>query len=171
MTGPQDMPPVQAEPATPPAGKAGRGIRIALGISVALNLLVAGLVAGAVLRDGGPRDRMVRDLDLGPFTEAFRPEDRDALRREFIARMPGMRDMRQEMRGDFGALLDVLRAEPFDLDAARAILDRQRGRMQERVDLGQALIVDRLAAMSAEERAAFADRLERRLRFGGRGRD
>ena len=61
--------------ATPAAGVAaargGRGVRIALGISVALNLLVVGLVAGAVLRDGGPRERMVRDLDFGPFTEAL----------------------------------------------------------------------------------------------------
>ena len=155
-----------------PEGRtSGRGIRIALGVSVALNLLVAGLVAGAFLRDGGPRDRMVRDLDLGPFTEAFRPEDRDALRRDFVERMPAMRDMRSEMREDFAALLSVLRTEPFDTDAARAVLERQRGRMQERVDLGQALILERLAAMSPADRAGFADRLERRLRFGFRHGD
>lgn len=172
MTGPQDQPPVTEQPqgkgpesARPGAGK---GLRIALGLSVAFNMLVVGLVAGAVLRDGGPRDRMVRDLDLGPFTEAFRPEDREEMRRAFIARMPALRDMRQAMRGDFAALLEVLRSEPFDVEAARAILRQQRGRMQERVDLGQSLILDRLASMTPDDRAAFADRLERRLRFGGR---
>lgn len=164
MTGAQESQVPQAEPAK---GGSGRGLRVALGISVALNLLVVGLVAGAVLRDGGPRERMVRDLDLGPFTEAFRDADRDALRRDFVARMPALRDMRAAMREDFQALLAVLRTEPFDAAAAQAILENQRGRMQARVDLGQELILDRLAAMTPEDRAAFADRLERRLRHGG----
>lgn len=149
--------------------RAGRGLRIALGVSLALNLLVVGVVAGAFLREGGPRDRMVRDLDLGPLTDAFRAEDRMAMRREFIRRMPALRDMRDAMQQDFGALLAVLRREPFDRAAAQGVLENQRQRMQERVDLGQELILDRLAAMSPEARAGFADQLERRLRRGGPG--
>ncbi len=159
-----------------PVGKAGgsRGLRIALGVSVALNLLVAGLVAGAVLRDGGPRDRMLRDLDFGPFTEALSDQDRDALRREFVARSGGFRDARAEMRADFDALLAVLRATPFDAEAARAVLAATQARVQERLTLGQEVLVERLAAMTPEAREAFADRLERRLRRGGsdgRGRE
>lgn len=149
----------------------GRGVRIALGVSVALNLLVAGLVAGAVLRDGGPRDRMLRDLEFGPFTEALSREDRDALRRDFVARSGGFRDMRAEMRSDFDALLGALRAEPFDIDAARAVLAGQQARMQSRLALGQDLLLERLAAMPPRARAEFADRLEERLRHGGRGGD
>ena len=152
-------------------GGSGRGLRIALGVSVALNLLVAGLVAGAVLRDGGPRDRMLRDLDFGPFTEALEPRDRDALRRDFVDRSRGMRDARDAMRADFDALLAVLRAEPFDVAAARAVLEGQRSRMQARIDLGRDLLLERLAAMSVEARSAFADRLERRLRRGGGPQD
>jgi len=149
----------------------GRGLRIALGVSVALNLLVAGLVVGAVLRDGGPRDRMLRDLDFGPFTEALTREDRDALRRDFVARSGGFRDMRAEMRADFNALLAALRAEPFDIDAARAVLEGQQTRLQSRLVLGQDLLLERLAAMSPEARAAFADRLEQGLRRGGGDRE
>ena len=149
----------------------GRGLRIALGISVALNVLVAGLVAGAVLRDGGPRERMLRDLEFGPFTEALSREDRDALRRDFVARSGGFRDMRAEMRSDFDALLGALRAEPFDIDAARAVLAGQQARMQARLELGQELLLERVAAMSPQARAEFADRLEERLRRGGRGGD
>lgn len=165
--------------ATPAAGVAaargGRGVRIALGVSVALNLLVVGLVAGAVLRDGGPRERMVRDLDFGPFTEALSREDRAALRRAFLQRSPGMQDMRQQMRQDFRALLAALRAEPFDPDALRGVLVNQQARMAERVSLGQELMLERLSVMAPQERAAFADRLEQRLRHGAReghgGRD
>jgi uncharacterized membrane protein len=156
-----------------PAGKpgAGKGLRIALGVSVALNLLVAGLVAGAVLRDGGPRDRMLRDLDFGPFTEALSGADRDALRREFVARSGGFRDMRDEMRADFDALLRALRVEPFDVEAVRGLLAGQQARVQERLMLGQDLLLERLAAMSPTARAEFADRLEHRLRRGPGRRD
>lgn len=154
------------------AGKPGRGVRVALGISVALNLLIVGLVAGAVLRDGGPRERMVRDLDFGPFTEALSRADREALRREYIARSPGMRDMRQQMRQDFRAFLAALRAEPFDPAALRGVLANQQARMAERVTLGQDLMLERLTAMPPEARLKFADRLEERLRRGtGAGRE
>jgi len=156
------------------AAKAGKGLRIALGISLALNLLVVGLVAGAVLRDGGPRDRMVRDLDFGPFTEALSPEDRDALRRAFIDRAPDLRGARQEMRTDLEAFLAALRAEPFDPSALTQVMENQQGRLSRRIELGQDLLVERLAAMDGRERGAFADRLERRLRRGGgpdEGRD
>lgn len=164
-----------AAPVTPPpaapARAAGRGVRVALAVSVALNLLVAGLVAGAVLRDGGPRDRMVRDLDIGPFTEALSPEDRAALRRDFMDRMPGLRAMRAEMRGDLAALLRVLRVEPFDRAAAAAVLAHHGERVRVRTELGQELLLDRFAAMSPAAREAFADRLERRLQRGPGGKD
>ena len=166
----QDMTPPPVPPAPPvPPQKSLRGLRIALGVSVALNLLVVGLVAGAILRDGGPRDRMVRDLDLGPFTEALSQADRAAIRREFVARVPDLREARRAMRAEFGDLLGVLRAEPFDPDAMRAVMAGQRARMQERLDLGQDLLLERLTAMTPEARQGFADRLEERLRRGPRG--
>ncbi|AWB47946.1 hypothetical protein HYN69_04925 [Gemmobacter aquarius] len=144
----------------------GKGVRIALAISVALNLLVIGLVAGAVLRDGGPRGRMGNDLALGPFTEALAPADRAALRQEFMQRMPEMRDARRQMRADFKGLLLALRAEPFDVAAVRGLIAGQSERMAGRLAVGQDLLVGRIEAMTPEARAAFADRLEEGLRRG-----
>lgn len=144
----------------------GRGVRIALAVSVALNLLVIGLVAGAMLRDGGPRGRMAGDPAFGPFTEALAPEDRAALRQEFVQRIPEMRDMRRQMRTDFAALLEALRAEPFDAGAVRGLIEAQSARMAGRLQVGQELLVARIEAMTPEARAAFADRLESRLRRG-----
>lgn len=146
--------------------RSGKGLRIALAVSVALNLLILGLVAGAVLRDGGPRGRMMGDVAFGPFTEALAPEDRAALRRDFVQRMPGMRDMRRQMRTDFAGLLAALRAEPFDMEAVRGLIAGQSDRMAERLALGQDLLVARIGAMTPAERVAFADRLEQRLRRG-----
>ncbi|MEY4871132.1 MAG: hypothetical protein RLZZ563_462 [Pseudomonadota bacterium] len=156
--------PADAKAAAPKP--AGRGLRVALAVSVALNLLILGLVAGAVLRDGGPHGRMVRDLDFGPFTEALTPEDRDALRRDFLRQAPDLRDMRRQMRDDFATLLEALRAEPFDVEALRGVVANQGDRMAARLELGQDLMLARIAAMTPAERAAFADRLERRLERG-----
>lgn len=157
----QPKPPEQAKGAS-------RGLRIALAVSVALNLLVVGLAAGAVLRHG-PGERMIRDLDFGPFGEAFSREDREAMRQGFLARAGDVEDMRDALRRDADELLDALRAEPFDPARVGAALEGQGRRMAERLELGRSLVLERIAAMSAAERAAFADRLEDAMRNHRRG--
>jgi uncharacterized membrane protein len=150
------------------ATSAGKGLRIALAVSVALNLLIVGIVAGAMLRDGGQYGR-IGEVDFGDFAEALSLEDRSALRRAFIARAPEMRDTRRQMREDFQDLLAAIRAEPFDAAALRAAMTGQAERMTQRLQLGQKLVMERLEAMSPEDRAEFATRLEDRLRLGPRG--
>ena len=73
MTETQNTAPVQS-PAAP------RGVKIALAVSVALNLAVAGLAVGAWLGDG-PHKGMPRDMSFGPFSEALDDADRRAIRR------------------------------------------------------------------------------------------
>ena len=146
----------------------GRGLRIALAVSVALNLAVAGLFAGSFLKDheaGGPRG--VREIGFGPFSEALSRDDRKALRRAVLARMPEMRQARQEAAQDAQTLLGVLRAEPFNPGQVAAVLEAQRVRMAGRFEVGQGLMRDLLLAMTPEARRAFADRLEKRLQKGG----
>jgi uncharacterized membrane protein len=147
------------QPASP------RWIRIALAVSVALNLAVAGLALGAMLNDGPPRG-MPRDLSFGPFTEAFSAEDRRALREAFRDRMPGFRASREAARAEFQALIEVLRTDPVDPAALNAALIAIETRNAERLELGRSLIEARLLQMSAADRRAYADRLERGL--GGR---
>ena len=150
-------------------GKApGKGLRIVLAVSVALNLAVAGLFAGSFLKDhedGGPRG--VREIGFGPFSEALSREDRKALRRALLARMPEMRQARQAAAQDAQTLLGVLRADPFDPAQLAAVLEVQRVRMAARFEVGQSLMRDLLVAMTPEARRAFADRLEKRLHKGG----
>lgn len=150
----------------------GRALRIALAVSVALNLAVAGLFAGMALHHGGfgPDRDGVRDLGFGPFTEALSREDRAALRQAFLAKAPDLRQARREMMADQRDLLAALRAEPFDAAKLSEVMAAQQGRMAARLETGQALMRDFLTAMSPEARLAFADRLEERLSHG-RGRD
>lgn len=155
-------------PTTPPPvveKPRGRGLRIALAVSVALNLAVLGMAAGAMLHVGGmPGRDGVRELGFGPFTEALDRQQRGDLRRAFFAKAPEFRNVRKEMRQDTQALLTALRTEPFDPAALTAILETQRKRVAAQLELGQSLMRDMLVAMTPEARLAFADRLEARLR-------
>jgi uncharacterized membrane protein len=150
-------------PILPPASGGSRWIKVALAVSVALNLAVAGLAAGAWLREGHGRG-MPRDMSFGPFTEALSDTDRRELRRALGDRGPGFRAARQEMQSDLEALLATLRANPFNPGAAEAALSAVARRTTDRLDLGRDLITDRILAMSEAERQAFADRLERGLK-------
>lgn len=159
-------------PSTKTNGSGGRWLRLALILSVALNLAVAGVVAGAWLRAGpGERrapDAAVRDLGFGPFAGALSEEDRRALRRAYLQRSPDLREVRRQMRADMAGVLAALRAEPFAPDALQSALRDAGARTAERLELGQSLLLERIEAMTPEARRAFADRLEAGLtRRGG----
>ena len=107
----------------------GRAVRIALAVSVALNLAVIGVVAGAALKHGGSGHEMERDIGFGPFSEALSREDRRALRGQILQRAPELRSVRKDMQADTQSLLAVLRAEPFDAAGLAAVMETQRARM------------------------------------------
>lgn len=152
-------------PPSPPTTS--RGVKIALAVSVALNLAVAGLAAGAWLRDG-PHGGMPRDMSFGPFSEALDDADRKSIRRSLLERVGEFREQRKAAKAEFEALLVALRAEPFEPAAMQAALAAIEARNSERLELGRTLIETRLIEMSPEARRAFADRLEKGLRRGGR---
>ena len=158
-----------AAPELPPAAvpvRTGRGLRIALGLSLAVNLLVLGLVGGAVLHGPPERFHDSRDMSFGPFAEALRPEDRKALRREIFERAPELREGRERRRQDLAGLLQALRADPFDPAGIEAVMSAQQDRLAGQLALGAAVIRDHLIALPAAERLAFADRLEATLSRG-----
>lgn len=152
------------------AKSSSKGLRIALAVSVALNLGVAGMMIGAFVHHEGPggRDAGIRDLGFGPFTEALSPDERDALRRAFIAKVPDLRDARRAMRQTQQDVLAALRAVPFDQARLDAALTAQSQRATTQLGTGQQLIRDLLSNMTDQARLAFADRLQERL---SRGRD
>lgn len=157
----------------PKPGSTGRWLRIALAVSLAVNLAIVGMMAGAMFRSGGPPSgvMMARDVGFGPFTDALSKEDRSKLRRAFLAAAPEMRDSRRAVRADFAELLAQLRASQFDEEALRDVFDRQNARNAERLELGQRLIFDLVVSMKPEARVAFADRLEQSLAKGPKRRD
>jgi len=154
---------------TPPAAptaprRAPVWMRVALVFSLAFNLLIVGIVAGAIVsgRAGGP-PRIV-DLSLGPLTRALSDEDRAAIG-EALRSRDGFRPPRPVQR--IAAAREVkqaLLAEPFDREALARLLDAQRSHAAEVFLAGQDVLLDRLEAMTPEERRAFADRLAEEYR-------
>ena len=168
MTDPKTNAPLPDAPVSnTPVAATSRGVKIALAVSLALNLAVAGLAAGAWLRDG-PRGGMPRDMSFGPFSEALDDADRKSIRRALLSRIGEFREQRQAAKAEFEALLVALRAEPFDPAAMQSALSAIEARNSERLELGRRLIETRLTEMSPEARRAFADRLEAGLRRSGR---
>ncbi|MCC1492179.1 periplasmic heavy metal sensor [Cognatishimia sp. F0-27] len=144
--------------------------------SLALNLLILGAVAGFLVRGGpgiGPRD--ARD-PVAPYTRALTETQRDdlrrSLRRNFLVED---RETRTERRAgileDYRDALTTLRADPFDPDPLRVVLDRQSARGEDRRRKGQEALAQYLAGLSSEERKAFADRLEQEISRFGKHRD
>ncbi|ANB34329.1 periplasmic heavy metal sensor [Rhodovulum sulfidophilum] len=163
-----------ADPAETAGPRRGRNrFSLALGLSLAVNVLLLGLIGGAVLghRSGVGRDHAVTMMALGPYGRALADTDRAAIRKALRAEAPRFREERREVRQGFRDMLTALRGETFDADRIAAVLDRQEARVQAHAGMVRKLMLDRLSAMSPDERSAFADRLERVLRHGPPGRN
>lgn len=153
--------------ATPPPRR--RWLMPLLFVSLALNLLVIGAIVGRALSPDAPfkRDRIdgpVRSVIGEPFVRALTREDRKALISDLRREAPRIRENRENLRARVEAFLAALRSDPFDAEEVRRLLSEQRSVAQGRQELGEVLLLNRLETMSADERATYADRLEKGLR-------
>lgn len=154
--------------ASPPA-RPRRWIYPLLFVSLAVNLLIVGMVAGWMISPNRAEradrlDRSVRSVMGEPFLRALPEEHRRALVRDVLSEGARLRENRAALRARFEALLAALRAEPFDPAAVRDLFAQQREVALKRQRVGEDLLLKRLSEMSAAERAAYADRLARALR-------
>lgn len=157
-----------ADPTQTPRPKAGRGVKIALGLSLAVNLLILGAVGGAMLggRPDGPiRDRFdaVRSLGLGPMGLALDREDRDEITARVGRDREAMRAERQALLAVTLQFVEAVEADPFDRTAAAAALEAQRGHVLGLQERGHGALLDQLEAMPLSAREGFAERLRRAL--------
>ena len=141
----------------------GKGVRMALILSLALNLLFVGLTVGAMVARHRQGPMLARDVGFGPLTAALTREDRRALRESFLAAVPDRKADRAATNADFAALVQALKADPWDRAAAVAALQRQGGRSQARLEQGRDILLAHIAQMTATERQDFAARIEAAL--------
>lgn len=142
-----------------------RWFRVVLFVSLALNLLVAGLFVGVAImhgRDGRP-PAFRMDQVGGPITAALSPRDRRWIGRELHRRFGQSRLPREDLVDKYQGIIDSLRAQPYDGMALRRAVQERLSAIQERARLGQKLLFERIDGMSDSERADLAARLERIL--------
>ncbi|MFN3209641.1 MAG: periplasmic heavy metal sensor [Roseovarius sp.] len=146
-------------------GRAGapRWMKILLVVSLALNLLVLGLMAGFAIK-GGPKWRGGPPGGMGAMHRALAEEDREMLKRRMTEMFRAQPDGREAFRQEMAAIVALLRADRFDAAAASETMARVRGVFDDRIGSAQALLIDHWAQMPAEARAAYADRLEAELK-------
>lgn len=168
----QDLPPLDdttPNPLPPKARKA-TGLKIALAISVVLNVaLIAGITSGAMraqtmraMPSVGAHefyslwralpDDLRRDLRGESRRDGERP-DRDARRQQWASRMEAEQTHRQD-------LAQMLRAEEFDAQEFIARLNAPRQARTMAVSRTEVELARRLDALSLSERVAIAERME-----------
>lgn len=142
-------------------------MRLLLFASLAVNLLIVGLVLGATSFRGDNDDRQqlrgARDIAPIPFVIAIEKEDRGALIERFREEIRPHRTDRSEVRQRLQTFLAALRADEFDVDAVKALLEGERQRGRARQEAGQSVMIDYLQSLSTDDRRAYADRLEKIL--------
>lgn len=148
--------------------------RIILVLSLALNLLVVGLVFGAHISGEGGRkdltDTAGRHLGLGPYLKALPGEDRRLVIQAARGAGGSDKDVRKRLKQGFDEIVDAIVAEPFDREAIEALIVGQREHVTQRLAVGQKALLDRVEAMTAEERAAYAKELAKTIKRGPRRR-
>lgn len=146
--------------------RAPRWMKVLLALSLALNLLIIGVIAGAVSRGGSKETaRLMRDVSFGPYTMALTREDRREMRRAIRSQDKAFD--RAGARENFRNFLVVLQAEELDLDQLERVFDTQIALAQTRQGIGKTVLLNQIAGMSVEERRVFAERLQEEI--GGRG--
>lgn len=141
-------------------------IRVLLVVSLALNLLVIGIVGGAMFARSKWQGYHSPGVELagGPLTHALDRADRRAIWREMRKVHRDDRAAQADRIADFEGLIADLKATPFEAEAVRTRLAQHRGMLNDRLELGQTLLLQRITQMDASERASYADRLRETLK-------
>lgn len=143
----------------------GKSMKILLIASLAINVLLVGVAIGGYLgldRRSPPRSPP-QDMALGPLGSAFSREDRAAMMREAEKAGADLGVMRDGLQQDMQSLLTALTAEPWDPGRVQQSLAGMRVRAETRAELGEKVMIDRLSAMSPDERHAYAAKLRSRF--------
>lgn len=152
--------------------RAPRWMQVAFVLSLAVNLLVLGVVLGGLAgreRLSDPLPRQMRALGNTPFVAALSGEDRAEFARAATDSARSLPTSRSEMRAHFQQLMAALLADPYDAGAVQRLFAEQSAHLAERQALGQRLLMDQLAEMTVPERREYVFRLRHNLARAVRG--
>lgn len=142
-----------------------RWVRVVLVLSLAGNLAVAAMMAGAWMgHDPGPHGpRIFGPTGVGFYARALTADQRHALAEDLRAQRGALLQGRRDLHRHVRDLLAVLREEALDPAALHDVMEAQVDRARGQIGLGANAMSRLIEGMSPDERAAFADRLEEAL--------
>lgn len=143
-----------------------RWIVALLGISLAANLVIAGIVGGAILRH---RDNPQQGFNMIGYVASLPAERRQMIFAKAAGHRATLRPLRLEARDARTALMQALTAEPFDREKFSAAQERLTEIQFKIRKTEQALSNDVAANLTAEERRSFLRWREMRRGPGGFG--
>ena len=155
----------------------GRGVMIALAVSLGLNFFAGGFLLRDVLREDAPLAMVQPDAALegaGALRRAVTalpPESRRQLRREMRGALPDMRARQralQERRKELRALFQV---DEWDDAAVSAKMSEIRTLRAEQSEAFDQALARALSALSAEDRRRMIERAEERREVRRRHRE
>jgi uncharacterized membrane protein len=142
-----------------------------LAVSLALNLLVLGVIVGARVDDHARRpdhrsgeSRGAFDPALGPFSRALPDPYRSQAVEDLRERAGDIRDNRAVLAAQVDEMIALLRDDEFDQAALRAVLEAQSEAFRARGQVGRDVVLEQISRMSARDRALLAERLEKGFR-------
>lgn len=159
----------------------GRGLIIALGASLALNVFAGGFIAGRLLGEPPRRAPIETAGPVDPFrlmrhAGSLPPEAREAFRGSLREARGPMREDFRKMRALREELRAVIRAEEWDEAEARRLFGVIAARQGDQLSRLEDALIEALGSLSAEDRrllieSAESREAERRERRRGRFRE
>jgi uncharacterized membrane protein len=153
-----------------PAKPAGRSLRIALMVSLALNVLIIGGVASALIvshhhhwRGGHGHKGSL----LLSFAETLPSDQGDAIRQKVQSERTVLDPLRKAEREARDAARGILMTEPFDAQKFKAALDRIADADAKVMSARMTIFADTVATFTPEERRQLHNWFEERHKRGG----
>ena len=149
-----------SEQTTPQNKGTPRWIKIALIVSVAANLGIAGVIGGAALR--APeihRNNLEAPDGVAMLARAMPAAHQRELREGLRDRRGGLRPDREALRSLRGRFVLALRAEPFDIDAVNNVFADQRAMLSKLTEAGHDSVIEQIGKMSPQDREKYLRRL------------
>lgn len=142
-------------------------LKIALFGSLAVNLLFVGFLAGAMARHSGEGPQAGRNPGLGafgaPYMLALTKEHRREVLRDLRESGRDVVPDRRARRAMFENVISELRSQPFDRAALEATVSKQADTTVQVQRRAQAAWLNVVSGMTDEERAIYADTVEKVL--------
>ncbi|MDZ4778135.1 MAG: periplasmic heavy metal sensor [Alphaproteobacteria bacterium] len=152
-----------------------KGLRTALFVSIAANILLVGVIGGAAISNArhervATQNAVARAPNVRAVLEAVPQERRAEIRGKVIAAWREGRPARLEARRARAEVYEIANAETYDAAAVKAAFARVRAADAKVAEQLQGTIADAMTGLTVEERRAALQRLVQRRAAAGPGR-